>query len=99
MRNARRGGWVGVRDAAVPETSRGEPASFARRGPSREGTGTLSGFPFLRSPRARVDGSETDLEGGADAVLGGARPRRDGGRAGLHVRRRRVRVIDLQLDA
>jgi len=32
--------------------SRGEPPSFARRGPSREGSGTLSGFPKRRLFRA-----------------------------------------------
>jgi SAM-dependent methyltransferase len=32
--------------------ARGEPASFARRAPSREGPGTLSGFPS-QSPHAR----------------------------------------------
>ena len=35
------------RDQSVtrPEESRGEPAGFAGGGPSREGMGTLPGFP------------------------------------------------------
>jgi hypothetical protein len=35
----------GVEYATVGDESRGEPASSARRGPSREGSGTLPGFP------------------------------------------------------
>jgi len=38
------------RDQSVtrPEESRGEPAGFAGGGPSREGMGTLPGFPYQR---------------------------------------------------
>jgi len=38
----------------VNELARGEPPSFARRVPSREGLGTLPGFPSQLSPRPRT---------------------------------------------
>jgi ribosomal protein L11 methyltransferase len=42
------GEWSGLLLHPAAGQARGEPASFARRGPSREGVGTLRGFPCQR---------------------------------------------------
>jgi transaldolase len=43
--------------ASDSSQSRGEPASFARRAPSREGMGTLSGFPCQRFGKLAAHGA------------------------------------------
>ena len=46
--------WLTVAGAQAANESRGEPAGFAGGAPSREGLGTLPGFPCERSTRGNV---------------------------------------------
>jgi len=49
--------WLEARISKPPAASRGEPASFAGGAPSREGVGTLSGFPRQPQPCLPWDNS------------------------------------------
>jgi predicted RNA-binding protein with RPS1 domain len=57
--------------------ARGEPPSFSRRVPSREGMGTLSGFPYLLALRqtVAVDARHAGVDAGEDLVGDRACPR------------------------
>jgi methylated-DNA-protein-cysteine methyltransferase-like protein len=54
----------------MAKSSRGEPASFARRVPSREGSGTLPGFPSKSSSYRRIYAAVSRIPKGRVATYG-----------------------------